>query len=607
MTQREGILRRNLLLGFTLATITEIVNSAPARAWLGYDFNDVNTLLRFNRQSGIRVLDAAGHFVGARGAYYAPPLEYEQMPRYLVLALVAQEDRCFFNDCLLRIGGLDLRAIGRAVIAAMKNGKASQGASTITQQVLKEIFLKEHNKYVRKVEEAALAPGLDLSLTKSDILFLYLNRVYFGAGAYGIEAASRVFFGKPAQHLGLTESVLLIQALPAPSNWNLRKNPNLASTRAASLLATMRELGFITQKQAISASTQRVRAILDHSVDGGYYPYSLQHGWYIRAAESESEHLLEDQSGVKTLRTHLDLQLQNRCQTVLSSVIARYGRAMNVNSGAVIAMKPDGRILALVGGANYSANQFNAAIGAHRQPGSAFKIFVYLAALERGVSPDDYIADDGPLEYSSGTVIDNYNHLYRGTITVADALAYSSNVAATRLIHKHIDEVIEMARRLGVKGPLKYDDGLALGISEVTLLELTAAYATIANDGILAIPYTVASMEDNMGQAVLRKEEGRRVLSRMVAEAMSVMLEGVVQKGTGAAARPGVWAAGKTGTTTDYRDAWFIGFTRQIAVGVWLGNRENEPMAKVTGGSLPAQIWRDIIQYYHSRPARVAS
>ena len=164
-----------------------------------------------------------------------------------------------------------------------------------------------------------------------------------------------------------------------------------------------------------------------------------------------------------------------------------------------------------------------------------------------------------------------------------------------------------MAQRLGVKGPLKHDDGLALGISEVTLLELTAAYATIANDGILAVPYMVASVEDNMGQVVPRKEEGRRVLSRKVAEAMSVMLEGVVQKGTGAAARPGVWAAGKTGTTTDYRDAWFIGFTRQIAVGVWLGNRENEPMEKVTGGSLPAQIWRDIVQYYHSRPARVAS
>ena len=225
MTQREGILRRNLLLGLTLATLTEIVNSTPARAWLGYDFNDVNTLLRFNRQSGIRVLDAAGHFVGARGAYYAPPLEYEQMPRYLVLALVAQEDRCFFNDCLLRIGGLDLRAIGRAVIAAMKNGKASQGASTITQQVLKEIFLKEHNKYVRKVEEAALAPGLDLSLTKSDILFLYLNRVYFGAGAYGIEAASRVFFGKPAQHLGLTESVLLISGIACAQQLESSQKP----------------------------------------------------------------------------------------------------------------------------------------------------------------------------------------------------------------------------------------------------------------------------------------------------------------------------------------------------------------------------------------------
>src|SRR4051812_16456161 len=305
MTQREGIPRRNLLLGLTLATFTEIVNSPPVQAWLGYDFNDVNILLRFNRQSGIRVLDAAGRFVGARGAYYAPPLQYEQMPRHLVLALVAQEDRCFFNDCLLRIGGLDLRAIGRAVIAAMKNGKASQGASTITQQVLKEIFLKEHNKYVRKVEEAALAPGLDLSLTKSDILFLYLNRVYFGSGAYGIEAASRVFFGKPAQHLGLAESALLIQALPAPSNWNIHKDAKLAWTRARGLPAAMQELGFITQRQAASASISQVHIVPDHSAEGGYYPYTIQHGWYVRAAESESEHLLDDQSGVKTLRTNL--------------------------------------------------------------------------------------------------------------------------------------------------------------------------------------------------------------------------------------------------------------------------------------------------------------
>ena len=280
---------------------------------------------------------------------------------------------------------------------------------------------------------------------------------------------------------------------------------------------------------------------------------------------------------------------------------------MNVNSGAVIAMKPDGKTLALVGGADYAANQFNSAISAQRQPGSAFKIFVYLAALERGISPEDYVADDGPLEYPSGVVIDNYDHHYRGAIDVADALAYSSNVAAARLIHGHVGEVIEMAQRLGIKGSLKHDDGLALGISEVTLVELTAAYATVANGGVLAVPYTVGSVEDNMLQVVHRKDEDRRVLSRKIAEIMADMLEGVLRKGTGAAARPGVWAAGKTGTTTDYRDAWFIGFTRQIVVGVWLGNRQNEPMGKVTGGSLPANIWRNVVQYYHYRPAHMAS
>ena len=426
MTQPRGILRRSLMHGLALAAFIETTDLRPARAWMGYDFNDVNTLLRFNRQSGIRVLDATGHFVGARGAYYAPALDYEYMPRHLVLALVAQEDRCFFGDCLLRIGGLDLRGIGRAVIAAVKNGKASQGASTITQQVLKEIFLKEHNKYVRKVEEAALAPGLDLSLTKSDILFLYLNRVYFGSGAYGIEAASRVFFGKPAQHLSLAESVLLIQALPAPSNWNVRRSTTLARTRAKSLLATMQELGFITHKQTASASLSQVRVVPDRSVDGGYYPLTIQHGWYVRTAESENEHLLEDQSGVKTLRTNLDLLLQNRCQTVLTGAIARYGKGKNIDSGAIIAMRLDGKILALVGGADYSVNQFNAAIAARRQPGSAFKLFVYLAALEREVSPEDHIADDGPLEYPSGIVIDNHERIYRGAITIADALAYSS-------------------------------------------------------------------------------------------------------------------------------------------------------------------------------------
>jgi penicillin-binding protein 1A len=190
---------------------------------------------------------------------------------------------------------------------------------------------------------------------------------------------------------------------------------------------------------------------------------------------------------------------------------------------------------------------------------------------------------------------------------VDEALAHSSNVAAVHLIHGHVNEVVALARRLGIKGPLEDDDGLALGVSEVTLLELTTAYATVANGGLLVTPYTVSSVEGNMGQVVAQKDEGRRVLSGKLAEVMSAMLEGVVQKGTGVAARPGVWAAGKTGTTTDYRDAWFIGFTRQIVVGVWLGNRKNEPMGKVTGGSLPGNIWRNIVENYHSRPARMAS
>jgi penicillin-binding protein 1A len=601
--------RRFFVKGLVLAPLLTALDGGRAEAgvesWFGFDFSDADALLFHNRRNGIRVLDRQGRFVGARGAYYGPPLPFEKIPPHVILLLVAQEDRRFFADSGLRIGGIDLAGIGRAIAVNVRNGRVSQGGSTLTQQVLKDVFLRDHGKWERKVEEFVLAPGLDASLTRAQIVFLYLNRVSFGSETYGIEAAARAFFDKPAQSLTLHEAAALIQALPAPNRWNIRRNPDIAGRRAQLLLDSavalgeVPGLGAITAKAAAAAVKQPIKAVPGRQFHGGFYPERPHHGWYVGHAESESRIFDVATEGVRTIETFLDRDLQHMAHTVLANALAKQGARAGVDQGAVVAMRPNGQIVALVGGPDYTRSEWNNATRARRQPGSAFKLFVYLAALERGMRPADYVPDHGPIKLSSGQIVHNHDARYRGDITLAEALAHSSNVAAIMLIRRHVGQVIELARRLGITAELEQIEGLALGVKEVTLLEMVRAYATVANNGVLPAARSIARVRDDTARQAFHPEADRRkpVLKPEIARMMQEMLTGVVRRGTAAAANPGIWAAGKSGTTDLYRDAWFIGFTRGLVVGVWMGNERQQPMKGVTGGGLPAQVWRDIILF----------
>jgi penicillin-binding protein 1A len=597
--------RRSLIGGLTLAPLLVVLDDAPARggaeALFGFDFSNVDALLFYNRESGIRILDDRGRFVGARGAYYGPPLPYEKIPKHVILLLVTQEDRKFLSDSVFRSWGFDWGGIARAVAVNIAKGRIAQGGSTLTQQVLKEIFLRKHGRVERKLEELVLTPSLDASLNKGQILFLYLNRVYFGAGAYGIEAAAKVIFDKPAQNLTLFEAAALIQALNSPSKRNLLFHPEIAVKRARELIEQAVKEEFISPQAAAVGLKQPLRVASPRRVrNGGFYPDHPCHGWYIAQAEKESGDFTIPQEGVRTIETLLDRDLQIAAHEALTRTLARHGARLNIEQGALVAMRPNGRIVALVGGADHATSEWNNATQARRQPGSAFKLFVYLAALERGMRPTDLVSDAAPVKLTADKIVSNYDFTYRGQITLAEALACSSNVAAIELIRGHVGQVIDIAKRLGITAKLEEIEGLALGVREVTLLELVRAYAAIANNGILPGSYCVARLKDDAGNhaAYPDADRARRVLTPEIAAMMRDMLTGVFgRKGTAARANPGIWAAGKSGTTDDYRDAWFIGFTRGLVVGVWLGNERQRPMNGVTGGGLPAQIWRELVLF----------
>lgn len=601
----SNLRRRLFVKGLALTPLLAVFDSgraeAGAEALCSFDFSNVDMLLVHNRHSGIRVLDDGGRFIGARGAYYGPPVPYKKIPQHLILLLVTQEDRNFLTGSAFRIGGIDWAAVARATAVNITKGRIAQGGSTLTQQVLKEIFLRDYGKLERKLEELFCAPGLDASLTEAQILFLYLNRVYFGAGAYGIEAAAKVIFDKPAQNLNLHEAAALIQALNLPSKRNLLTGPEIARKRARSLIEQAVELKFISPEAAAAGLKQPLRPVKERRAhSGGFYPEHPCHGWYVVHAEKESQNFNLTQEGVRTIETLLDRDLQFAAHTVLTKTLARYGARLSIEQGAVIAMRPSGQIVALVGGIDHTKSEWNNATQARRQPGSAFKLFVYLAALERGMRPTDFVSDYGPIKLSADQIVNNYNSAYYGRITLAEALACSSNVAAIQLIDGHVDQVIEMARRLGITAKLEAIKGLALGVNEVTLLEMVRAYAAIANNGILPGSHSVARLKDDAGNhaSYSKADRATRALNPKIAVMMRDMLTGVFGKnGTAKANSPGIWAAGKSGTTDGYRDAWFIGFTRGLVVGVWMGNEKQRPMNGVTGGGLPAQVWRDIVRF----------
>ncbi|HEY5047844.1 MAG TPA: PBP1A family penicillin-binding protein [Rhizomicrobium sp.] len=545
-------------------------------------------LYTVNRPVAFTFLDASGEVVGHRGAIVGDRLKLDEMPPYLPAAFIAMEDRRFYRN-----QGIDVRGLVRAFWTNFRAGHIVQGGSTITQQTAKIVFLNPKRTYSRKLEEIFDAAALAKSLSKQQILEVYLNRIYLGAGAYGVDGASRVYFGKSARNDTLAEVAMLATLTSAPSANSPRRNLEAAQTRANIVLNAMVETGAITRKQAEEARAHP-------AVIGDRGTADARNFFLDTAAEEALKDVSADgdtQASDLVVHTSLVPRLQDAARRAVAKALAARGAKLHVGQAAVVLMEPDGGVAALIGGRNYDASSYNRATEAKRQPGSAFKPFVYLAAIENGASPWDE-RDDAPVDINGWTPT-NYGGRSYGTVTLADALAHSINTVTAGLAQEvGVTTVVDAAHRCGIMSQLQPDASLALGTSEVTPLELTTAYGTFASGGDRIWPYFVTEVEDSSHHVLFQRKAPTevRVIAAHVDRDMTTMLADVLTKGTGrGAALAGHEAAGKTGTTQDYRDAWFVGFTTDYIAGVWVGNDDSSPMKGVTGGSLPASIWKEVM------------
>ncbi len=543
----------------------------------------------------VRILARDGALLSERGGAddYVP---LDLLPHYVADAVIATEDQRFYDH-----HGVDPLGMMRAAITNLREGRTVQGGSTLTQQLAKNLYLSSDRTFSRKLEEFTLALWLEMKLSKEDILELYLNRVYLGSGAYGVDQASRRYFRKPARNLSLAESAMIAGLLKAPSRYSPLSNPKLARTRAKLVLSQMEEAGFINADEERKAADEISRSFersaraepagSDYAVD---YVMEQLGPAYVASVASGAEGLI--------VETTLDAALQANASSVIEHVIGVRGPELSASEAAAVVMGRDGAVLALVGGRSYAETQFNRAVKSLRQPGSAFKPFVYLAALEAGYTPDSVI-DDLPLTVS-GWAPRNDNSSYMGPISLRTALAKSVNTVAARLALKvGPGRVAQTAKRLGIRSPLAKDATISLGTSEVSLLELTGAYNVIANGGRAAEPYVVRRVSSANGEELFVRPEPpfAQMIAPAQVAAMNDMLGAALSDGTGRrAALPPHAAAGKTGTSQGFRDAWFVGYTAYLTAGVWAGNDDGTPMNRVVGGSLPAEVWRAIMIGAHA-------
>ncbi len=546
--------------------------------WLARDLPRPETALDSARRPGLTLQDSRGGAFATFGDIVGEPLRLANMPRALPAAAVAVEDRRFWSH-----PGIDLLGIARAAWVNLRSGRLVQGGSTITQQVAKNLFLTNARTLRRKAQELMLAIWLEHTFTKTEILEIWLNRVYLGSGAWGVDAAARMYFGVSARKLNLWQCAVLAGLPRAPSRFNPRANPAAAAKRGQEVLAAMAETGVITEAQANAAAQQIA------------FPPRPAAGWFADWVADASQAIVPANADA-VLRTTLDARLQARAQARLEALLDGPGAAADVGQGAVVVMDAaSGAVRAMVGGRDYRASPYNRAVAARRQPGSAFKPIVWLAALEHGLHPDDEVLD-APLRIGNWSP-QNFDRSFQGEVTLEDALAQSLNTVAVRLVQQAGGPgvVAALARRLGIASPLPSDLSLALGTGEVGLLELSAAYATILNGGRLVTPTGVESARADRQAVPVPRPRMERVIDSDRAAEMARMLAAVVSRGSGrAAAVPGRFVAGKTGTTQDYRDAWFIGEAGATIIGVWLGNDDGRPMRNVTGSGLPARLFRDV-------------
>ena len=590
-SKRNGAARsplRRLIYWSLVLALWALIAAVGTIAFAVSTLPPIQTLEVPKRPPTVEIVGTDGRPLITRGEMSGTDISIKELPPYLPRAFVAIEDRRFFSHF-----GIDPIGLIRAAAANVLRRGVSQGGSTITQQLAKNLFLTQERTLWRKMQEVVLALWLERRFSKTEILELYLNRVYFGSGAYGVEAAAQRYFGKPAREVKVAEAAMLAGVVKSPSRLAPSRNPDGAERRARAVLAAMTELGFVTETMAKSALAQPAHAI--KTAGTGSLNYVAD--WIMDVLDDLVGRVEQD----LVVETSIDPTLQAAAEKALTDELALKGQKLDVAQGALVAITPEGAVRAMVGGRNYAESQFNRAVAAKRQPGSAFKPFVYLTALERGLTPET-VREDKPVALK-GWKPENYSREYHGPVTLTQALALSLNTVAVRLtLEVGPRAVAKTAYRLGIASKLDANPSLALGTSEVSLIELTCAYAPFANSGNATMPYVVARVRTRAGKILFThapQKLGRIIEPRHIAMMNAMMRETLVSGTAQRAQLPGWAAAGKTGTSQDFRDAWFVGYTGHLVTGVWLGNDDSSPTKKATGGALPVDIWSRFMKVAH--------
>jgi penicillin-binding protein 1A len=573
--------------GIRISLPLAVVAIGAVMVWALHDISIASALVS-SAEPIILLEDADGQEMSHSGPLQGVPSARQGMPQHLIDAVIAIEDQRFYTH-----RGIDPRGILRAFMRNMRAGEVREGGSTITQQLARTLIREDERTFRRKIRETFLALILESYLSKDEILTRYLNNIYLGAGATGISAAARIYFDKPVSELSLEESVLIAGLIRAPSQLNPLRDLAAARKRGAVVLDAMVKSGKLDERTAEAAKNHPARPVPAQrpTSSGSWFA-----DWIHEKASSAARSLDASKHGAIRVRTTLQPKFQALAEKVVSAALKDRGKGNGVKQVALIAMRPDGAVIAMVGGRNYRESQFNHAVQARRQPGSTFKLFVYFAALRNGRSLEETI-DDAPLEIN-GWRPKNFDHRYHGRVSLAEAFARSLNAATVRLAQEvGINEVIAAAQALGIDAPLAATPSLALGSSEVSLLDLTGAYASVGAGVAPVEPWGIARFESLDRRLSFRSGPHIRPRESLepYRESLVELLSASVEYGTGRAAALEGFAAGKTGTTENHRDAWFVGFTEDVVAGVWVGNDNNEPMNEVTGGTLPALIWRDFM------------
>jgi len=590
--------RRNLILAILLGlALLAVTLTLAVRAYIFTDMPalpDKAAMWELNLAPTVTLLDTDGNRLGHRGPDIGRPRSLTELPRHVPDAFLAIEDERFFEH-----DGVDREAILRAVWTNLRAGERAQGGSTLTQQLVKNLVLSPEKTYRRKLQEAILAARMEQVLSKPEILELYINRSTMGIQVFGVEAASQTYFNKPATELTIAEAALLAAIPKAPSRLDPRENFDGAWSRAGLVLDRMLANDLITSKQAQDARTNPpvLADSTDTHLDESLLGFAFDH------LMNEATALIGTDTQDLVITTSLDAKVMRDSHAAMTTALEKYGQSKSVSEGAVITLdNKTGAVVSMIGGRSYTDSKFNRAVQAQRQPGSAFKPFVYAAALEDGFSPGT-VRIDQPLTIGKWKP-ENYTKRYRGPMTIREALKLSINTIAAQVgAEVGPSRVAALARRFGMSSDLREVYSLALGSSEVNLLELTSAFTVFANDGLHRPPHTIMAITDTSERRLFTRRDPRpeRVYSRDFARQMTSILHDVVETGTGYAARfDGRELAGKTGTSQDYRDAWFVGYSASHTTGVWLGNDDNTSMKGVTGGLIPVDVWRDTMRAVHT-------